>query len=109
MFTATGTAEVDYTAAMVEEFETPQSKDAAHPQPDTTVPEQVETDGVEHVVDDVVEADDTPSVDELQGRLAELQGAMDQLQSGDLDGAEATIASLEQAMSATSSTGGGDS
>ena len=42
--------------------------------------------------------EDGPSVDQLQDRLGELQSAMDQLQSGDLDGAEATIASLEQAL-----------
>lgn len=41
---------------------------------------------------------ESPSVDELQGRLADLQSAMDQLQAGDLDGAEATIASLEKAL-----------
>ena len=43
-----------------------------------------------------------PTVDELQGRLADLQGAMDQLQSGDLDGAEATIEALEASMATSS-------
>ena len=35
------------------------------------------------------------TVDELEGRLSDLQGAMDQLQSGDLDGAEQAIEALE--------------
>lgn len=36
------------------------------------------------------------SVDELESHLGDLQGAMDQLQSGDLDAAERAIESLEQ-------------
>ena len=45
-------------------------------------------------LDEVPGADKT--VDELEGQLAGLQGAMDQVQSGDLDGAEASIDSLEK-------------
>lgn len=37
----------------------------------------------------------TPDVDELEDRLRDLQGAMDQLQSGDLDAAERAIEALE--------------
>lgn len=37
----------------------------------------------------------TPGVDELEDRLRDLQGAMDQLQSGDLDAAERAIEALE--------------
>ncbi len=52
------------------------------------------------VPDDVEEpaAVDTPSatnVDELEDRLRDLQTAMDQLQTGDLDGAERAIETLE--------------
>jgi|GEM_PF-2387994 len=39
-----------------------------------------------------------PSVDELEERLRDLQGAMDKIQSGDLDAAERAIESLEQGM-----------
>lgn len=49
--------------------------------------------------EEVAPEDEVPDVDALQGRLAELQSAMDQLQSGDLDGAEATIAALEDSLS----------
>ena len=35
------------------------------------------------------------TVDELEGQLSQLQVAMDQIQDGDLDGAEATIEALE--------------
>lgn len=96
---------------MLEESETPESE-APETQPahddaavaasaSTRSDAEVSADSEPEVVIDL-EAGDTPSVDELQGRLAELQGAMDQLQSGDLDGAEATIASLEQAMASAS-------
>ena len=44
---------------------------------------------------------DTPDVDELEVRLADLQSAMDQLQAGDLDGAEAAVAALEEQLAAT--------
>lgn len=37
----------------------------------------------------------SPDVDELEDRLRDLQGAMDQLQSGDLDAAERAIEALE--------------
>lgn len=57
----------------------------------------VNTDQPAHIenagLDDVTGAVDT--VDELEGRLSDLQGAMDQLQSGDLDGAEQAIEALE--------------
>ncbi len=74
---------------MVEESETPQTTHAGEA-PDVDAAEETP------VVD--LDAGETPSVDELQVRLADLQGAMDQLQSGDLDGAEETIAALEEAM-----------
>ena len=40
------------------------------------------------------------SVDALEGQLNSLQKAMDQLQRGDLDEAEATIAALESEVAA---------
>jgi hypothetical protein len=45
---------------------------------------------------------DGPSVDELEGRLTEVERAMGHLQSGDLDDAESAIASLDQRTAATS-------
>lgn len=42
---------------------------------------------------------DSPTVDALEEQLGRLQGAMDKLQSGDLDGAERSIEALEQQMS----------
>lgn len=45
--------------------------------------------------------DDGPSVDALESQLRDLQGAMDQLQSGDLDAAERTIEALEQSVGGT--------
>ena len=42
------------------------------------------------------------TVDELEGQLAGLQGAMNQVQSGDLDGAEASIDSLEKGVASGS-------
>ena len=71
---------------MVEESDSIQTETAEMSAPDTAT-EQIET-----------PEDDGPSVDALAGRLTDLQAAMDQLQAGDLDGAEATIASLEQAL-----------
>jgi hypothetical protein len=41
---------------------------------------------------------DAPNVDELEGRLQDLQGAMDQIQSGDLEAAERAIEALEDRM-----------
>ena len=52
-------------------------------------------------VQSITEQSTAPGVDDLQARLAELQGAMHQLQSGDLDAAEAAIDALENAMAAT--------
>ena len=43
----------------------------------------------------------TPDVDELENRLRDLQGAMDQIQTGDLDAAEQAIEALEQRMKST--------
>ena len=63
--------------------------------------EQPQNDVSEPVVD--LAADSTagvPDVDELEIRLADLQSAMDQLQSGDLDGAEAAVTALEQQLAA---------
>ena len=51
-------------------------------------------------LDEVPGADKT--VDELEGQLAGLQGAMNQVQSGDLDGAEASIDSLEKGVASGS-------
>ena len=45
---------------------------------------------------------DGPSVDELEGRLGEVEQAMAQIQSGQLDEAEATLASLDQRIGSTS-------
>lgn len=42
---------------------------------------------------------DAPTVDVLEDQLGQLQGAMDKLQAGDLDGAEQTIKALEDKMS----------
>lgn len=42
-----------------------------------------------------------PDVDELEDRLRDLQGAMDHLQTGDLDGAERAIEALEERMEST--------
>ncbi len=57
---------------------------------------------IEHDADgDVVEEPPTsasPDVDELEDRLRDLQGAMDQIQTGDLDAAEHAIEALEQRM-----------
>ncbi len=39
---------------------------------------------------------DTPSVDELQARLDDIDAAMQLLQSGELDAADAAIGSLER-------------
>ena len=63
--------------------------------------EQPQNDDAEPVVN--LDADATakvPDVDELEIRLADLQSAMDQLQSGDLDGAEAAVTALEQQLAA---------
>ncbi len=43
-------------------------------------------------------ASDVDTVDALEQRLAQLENAMDQIQGGDLDGAESTISALEQQM-----------
>ncbi len=63
---------------------------------------------VDEALDVVAEAaeqaapeDGGPSVDELEDRLRDLQGAMDKIQSGDLDAAERAIESLEQRMETT--------
>lgn len=58
----------------------------------TTVPDDVE----EPAADDQAAV---PHVDELEDRVRDLQGAMDQLQSGDLDGAERAIEALEDRIS----------
>lgn len=76
---------------MVEESETPESD----PVVDLTAAPQADH---QAVGDGTADA---PNVDELQARLAELQTAMDQLQSGDLDAAEAAIEQLEKAMAGT--------
>jgi len=60
----------------------------------------------EHAIDEADDAEgvqpdaggDTPTVDALEAQLRDLQGAMDQLQSGDLDAAERTIEALEESM-----------
>ncbi len=65
-----------------------------------------DTDGeiVDEVDDEVVAEAPTsasPDVDELEDRLRDLQGAMDQIQTGDLDAAEQAIEALEQRMEST--------
>lgn len=42
-----------------------------------------------------------PDVNELEDRLRDLQGAMEHLQTGDLDGAERAIEALEERMEST--------
>jgi TolA-binding protein len=59
---------------------------------------------VDEVVEEVVEEAPTPvspDVDELEDRLRDLQGAMDQIQTGDLDAAEQAIEALEHRMEST--------
>lgn len=46
-------------------------------------------------------ASSSPDVDELEDRLRDLQGAMDQIQTGDLDAAERAIEALEGRMEST--------
>ncbi len=91
----------DYTAAMLEESETPESAAVPAEAHESQPAGDLAVDNASGVAAAHLDAGDTPSVDELQGRLADLQGAMDQLQSGDLDGAEATIAALEESMGST--------
>lgn len=90
----------DYTAAMVEESETPESASVVD-LTESVAANQEPVDTVGHGVAN------TPDVDDLQARLADLQAAMDQLQSGDLDAAEAAIEQLEKAMAGTMSHGSG--
>ncbi len=81
-----------------EQSETEHGTDALEPVATDEI-ETAETISEDTLTEEHAEAEaEAPSVDELQDRLGELQSAMDQLQAGDLDGAEATIASLEQAM-----------
>jgi len=47
--------------------------------------------------------DGAPTVDALEDQLGRLQGAMDKLQQGDLDGAERTIEALEADLSSLKS------
>lgn len=47
--------------------------------------------------------DGEPTVDALEDQLGRLQGAMDKLQQGDLDGAERTIEALEADLSSLKS------
>ena len=47
-------------------------------------------------VDDPPDEADTPSVDELQARLDDIDAAMQLLQSGELDAADAAIGHLER-------------
>lgn len=73
----------------------------------------IEHDMDEDVVDEVEDVDQikeivekaptssSPDVDELENRLRDLQGAMDQIQTGDLDAAEQAIEALEQRMEST--------
>lgn len=54
----------------------------------TTVPDDLEQPAAEN-------EPPVPNVDELEDRLRDLQSAMEQLQTGDLDGAERAIEALE--------------
>ncbi len=66
-----------------------------------TVPEAADVIDLTNPAADSV-ADPTvaaPTVDALEDQLGQLQGAMDKLQAGDLDGAEQTIKALEDKMS----------
>ncbi len=79
--------------------------EAAEDAETVAVDESVAVDEALDVVAEAAEeatADDSgPSVDELEDRLRDLQGAMDKIQSGDLDAAERAIESLEQRMETT--------
>ena len=73
---------------------------------DPVAPTEVTSPESEPVVLDLTTSPDdaaagAPDVDELETRLADLQSAMDQLQAGDLDGAEAAVAALEQQLAAS--------
>jgi len=46
-------------------------------------------------------AEATETVDELEDRVRDLQGAMEKIQSGDLDGAEQAIEALEERIAST--------
>lgn len=58
----------------------------------------VEQDTPEHISGHKPDEQRVPGVDELEDRLRDLQGAMDKIQSGDLDAAEQAIETLEQRM-----------
>ena len=51
---------------------------------------------------DADDLDGPSTVDDLEGQLSKLQEAMDQIQSGDLDGAEDSIVVLENSTRAVS-------
>ena len=53
-------------------------------------------------VDDTSDEPNTPSVDELQGRLDDIDAAMQLLQSGELDAADAAIGNLERRVGLSS-------
>ncbi len=69
----------------------------------TAVADEAPTEEVsveETIIDATAVEQDAPDVDELELRLADLQAAMDQLQAGDLDGAEAAVVALEEKLAA---------
>ena len=83
------------------------SENTEAPAVDTTAAGMADPSGAENSaaantpggLDEVQGSENT--VDELEGQLAGLQEAMDQIQRGDLDGAEASIVALEASLAST--------
>ena len=83
------------------------SENTEAPAADTTAAGMADPSGAENSaaantpggLDEVQGSENT--VDELEGQLAGLQEAMDQIQRGDLDGAEASIVALEASLAST--------
>lgn len=104
-----GEASNHYTATM--ESKDSETTDSVGEQPSddaANTSEHVAPSEAPEVTDDVATIDltenptgDGPTVDALESQLRDLQGAMDQLQSGDLDAAERTIEALEQSVGST--------
>ena len=66
-----------------------------------TLTAMIENEATEDPSEVEVPTANTPDVDELEDRLRDLQSAMDQIQSGDLDAAERGIEALEGQMKST--------
>ena len=81
------------------QFESEEATEPVASTADVAVDEALEI--ASEVAEGAAADDSGPSVDELEDRLRDLQGAMDKIQSGDLDAAERAIESLEQRMETT--------